>query len=154
MTSTLGRYQHRHSDVPGVAPAALMPYELAVNPPDKKLFLGNAAGVVIDMTAAIAAATVALLPAGNNLFPISATYAVAGAIAPTNTLAYLSSAVAISMTLAAGADTHGLVIVNGGVGSATIALSLGGSAQSVVLSQGSVLNVSYQPSLGTYLRIS
>lgn len=43
------RYQHRRSVVPGTAPTALLPFELAVHPVDKKLWVGNAAGLPIDL---------------------------------------------------------------------------------------------------------
>lgn len=51
------RVQHRHSDVAGVVPTALLPHELAVNTADKRLFVGDATGVPVNYLADLSASS-------------------------------------------------------------------------------------------------
>ena len=142
-STTYARADHVHPSFGGSA------YTL---PPATATVLGGVkqgTGVTIAADGTLTAAG-----GGTALNPISTTYTAAGAITPANTLAYINSASAVAMTLAAAADTHTITIVNGGAGAATVTLVLFGTSQGVVLTQGAVLNVSYQVGLSTFIRIS
>ena len=86
---------------------------------------------------------------------VSNTYTYAGAIAVTDTFALINSGPDIAMTLAAGTrDGFPVIINNYGPGTATVTLNIQGSSTPVALPSGSVLNVSWNASLSTYLLTS
>jgi hypothetical protein len=86
---------------------------------------------------------------------VSNTYTSAGTIAITDTFALINNSYAVAMTLAAGTvDGHPIIINNYGAGTATVTLNIQGSVTPVVLPSGSVLNVSWNVALATYLLTS
>jgi hypothetical protein len=87
--------------------------------------------------------------------PVDIEYTATGTIDPSLNTVSINAASATTQTLPAGyRDGHVVTIVDYGAGTATIPLSLFGSAQSPQITTGQVLRVKWYALHSTYIRIS
>jgi hypothetical protein len=95
---------------------------------------------------------------GAPVLTLSTTYTVSGAIAPTDNVALVNSAFAVSMTLGAGAnDGHEIVVKRFGAGAVTLTATIDGVASSALtLNSASIkeaVSLAWSQSLNTWLMI-
>jgi|694.fasta_scaffold135816_2 hypothetical protein len=92
---------------------------------------------------------------GYPLYAITNTYTASGAISPTDRVAVINSASAVTMTLAAGpSDGHSMVIKRFGAGAVTVTAVFDGANFSIVADSATIresVQLTWAPSLATWL---
>jgi hypothetical protein len=116
---------------------------------------GSGTAAPINTGDAPLSAVAALLDGGSPLYAITNTYTASGAISPTDHVAAINAANAVTMTLASGSSNgQSLLIKRFGAGAVTITANLDGASSSIVADSATIKEsvlLAWSSSLATWL---